>query len=381
MRSAVRIPVTVKCRIGADDADSYSELAHFVSVVSEGGCDTFIVHARKCLLHGLSPKDNRNIPPLRYHWVQRLALDFPTLKFGINGGITTIDLAESLLCLRRSPVLPLSVLDSGGASSMADDALIDAESAASRAAERGWKRASRPAKAKVLTAPTAAEEGATGGTGDEDEADSSAASANDAASRAVVDAAAGPESPELLALPHGGVGCAGTSSAAAAATSVAADAAAAGDPSPSYRIYTRCRPGPPAPGCYGRGGESVLDSVMVGRAAYNNAWLLADVDRRFFGVPNPGLSRRLVVQRYVDYCEALAAGTGVPPDERGLALYRPFEMLKPLIGLFHGEPGGGRFRATLAHDCQARKLPLRECVDNALACLPDAVLDALPPAD
>ncbi|WP_417354598.1 tRNA dihydrouridine(20/20a) synthase DusA [Gallaecimonas pentaromativorans] len=91
MQDAVSIPVTVKSRIGIDDMDSYPFLVDFVSTISEAGCDTFIVHARKAWLSGLSPKENREIPPLDYPRVYQLKKDFPHLHIGINGGIKTLD--------------------------------------------------------------------------------------------------------------------------------------------------------------------------------------------------------------------------------------------------------------------------------------------------
>lgn len=97
MRQAVNIPVTVKSRIGIDDRDSYEELAHFIAKVAAAGCETFIVHARKAWLSGLSPKENREIPPLRYDVVFQLKQDFPKLQIVINGGITTLDLSQKLL--------------------------------------------------------------------------------------------------------------------------------------------------------------------------------------------------------------------------------------------------------------------------------------------
>jgi tRNA-dihydrouridine synthase A len=89
MRAAVAVPVTVKHRIGVDELDRYEDMAHFVSVVATSGADRFSVHARKAWLDGLSPKDNRTIPPLRYEDVYRLKREFPQLIVEINGGITT----------------------------------------------------------------------------------------------------------------------------------------------------------------------------------------------------------------------------------------------------------------------------------------------------
>ena len=97
MREAVDVPVTVKTRIGIDDKDSYEELVRFVATVSAAGCDTFIIHARKAWLKGLSPKENREKPPLRYDVARRLKADFPGLRIALNGGITTLEQAEAHL--------------------------------------------------------------------------------------------------------------------------------------------------------------------------------------------------------------------------------------------------------------------------------------------
>jgi tRNA-dihydrouridine synthase A len=91
MRQAVSIPVTVKTRIGIDEQDSYEALSRFVDIVSEGGCDVFIFHARKAWLQGLSPKENREVPPLKYDVVYQVKRDFPHLHVSINGGIKTLD--------------------------------------------------------------------------------------------------------------------------------------------------------------------------------------------------------------------------------------------------------------------------------------------------
>lgn len=97
MRQAVSIPVTVKTRIGVDDQDSYPELQHFIRTVTAAGCRTFIIHARKAWLKGLSPRENRNIPPLCYDTVYQLKRDFPALEILINGGIKRItDIEEHL---------------------------------------------------------------------------------------------------------------------------------------------------------------------------------------------------------------------------------------------------------------------------------------------
>jgi tRNA-dihydrouridine synthase A len=90
MREATSRPVTVKHRIGIDDIDSYEALTRFIDTVAGAGCKTFIVHARKAWLQGLSPKENREVPPLHYDIVHALKRDFPTLVFVINGGFKTL---------------------------------------------------------------------------------------------------------------------------------------------------------------------------------------------------------------------------------------------------------------------------------------------------
>jgi tRNA-dihydrouridine synthase A len=89
IREEVRLPVTVKHRIGINDIESYDFVRDFVATVSQAGCRTFIVHARNAVLKGLSPKENREIPPLKYDYVYRLKAEFPALEFVINGGITS----------------------------------------------------------------------------------------------------------------------------------------------------------------------------------------------------------------------------------------------------------------------------------------------------
>ncbi len=89
IRSSVRLPVTVKHRVGINDIESYEFVRDFVATVSQAGCRTYIVHARNAVLKGLSPKENREIPPLKYDYVYRLKAEFPALEFVINGGITS----------------------------------------------------------------------------------------------------------------------------------------------------------------------------------------------------------------------------------------------------------------------------------------------------
>ena len=91
MQKAVKIPVSIKCRLGIDDNESYDFLYNFISIVKESEINTFIIHARNGILKGLSPRQNRNVPPLKYDYVYKLKNDFPDLEIIINGGIKTID--------------------------------------------------------------------------------------------------------------------------------------------------------------------------------------------------------------------------------------------------------------------------------------------------
>jgi len=97
MMDAVSIPVTVKCRIGIDDKDSEAELMAFVETIANRQCKTFIIHARKAILKGLSPKENREIPPLMYERVLAVKNNFPELEIVINGGITDLEVASQFL--------------------------------------------------------------------------------------------------------------------------------------------------------------------------------------------------------------------------------------------------------------------------------------------
>ena len=97
MKNKVALPVTVKSRIGIDDQDSFGELAHFIDTVAAAGCSVFIIHARKAWLKGLSPKQNREVPPLDYERVYKIKETFPHLEIILNGGITHFDQADQML--------------------------------------------------------------------------------------------------------------------------------------------------------------------------------------------------------------------------------------------------------------------------------------------
>ena len=97
MQDAVSIPVSIKCRIGVDEFDSWEFFEDFVQTIRNAGCRIFIIHARKAWLQGLSPKENREVPPLHYDFVHRLKAEMPELNISINGGIKTLDQVEEQL--------------------------------------------------------------------------------------------------------------------------------------------------------------------------------------------------------------------------------------------------------------------------------------------
>ncbi len=97
MRAVAKVPVTVKCRLGVDELEDYDRFRAFVDEVAATGCGTFFVHARKAWLQGLSPKENREIPPLRYDWVYRLKRERADLWVGINGGVDSVEAVQAHL--------------------------------------------------------------------------------------------------------------------------------------------------------------------------------------------------------------------------------------------------------------------------------------------
>lgn len=130
MRDRVSIPVTVKTRIGIDEQDSYGFLCDFIGTVAgRGECDTFIIHARKAWLSGLSPKENREIPPLDYPRVYQLKRDFPQLTIAINGGIKTLQEAQLHLQHLDGVMIGREAYQNPGLLAGVDSALFGADSA------------------------------------------------------------------------------------------------------------------------------------------------------------------------------------------------------------------------------------------------------------
>lgn len=199
MQRRVSIPVTVKCRIGADDQDSYSDLLGFIRAASAGGAKKFIIHSRKCFLNGLSTKQNRDIPPLKYEVVHSLVKEFPELKFILNGGIQTFASAKTHL-------------SSSGYEYMYDDLPAKKSSGCTDLPSRIWET--------------------------ED------------------------HNPNIFGISK----------------------------SSSFDLKHSVELPP-------------VHGVMIGRAAFSNPLLFATADSSFYGVPDPCLTRRKIVERYITYCE------------------------------------------------------------------------------
>ncbi|WP_386115251.1 tRNA dihydrouridine(20/20a) synthase DusA [Thiohalocapsa marina] len=126
MKAAVAIPVTVKTRIGIDERDSYEELAAFTRILQDAGCDALIVHARKAWLKGLSPRENRDVPPLRYDVVHRLKADFLALPMVINGGITTLEQTTEQLAVMDGVMIGREAYQNPWLLAAADQAIFGA---------------------------------------------------------------------------------------------------------------------------------------------------------------------------------------------------------------------------------------------------------------
>ena len=136
MRAAVDIAVTVKHRVGIDGLDRYEDLRRFVDIVARAGCDRFIVHARIAILAGLSPKDNRSVPPLRYADVHRLKRERPDLTIEINGGFRTLDQAAAQLARVDGVMIGRAAYDDPFILCDADARFFDAEPASSSSSTR-----------------------------------------------------------------------------------------------------------------------------------------------------------------------------------------------------------------------------------------------------
>jgi tRNA-dihydrouridine synthase A len=265
------VPITVKCRIGVDDVDSYAALSYFIETVSSQSPVThFVIHARKCLLKGLNPHQNRTVPPLRYEWIWALRRDFPGLEFSLNGGVVSLEEAGTVLGY------PISITETTTTTRDNENDEYD----------------------NVTTPP------------------------------------------------------------------------------PPPTIITDNTVIPQLLGNNTKGGGG-LSGVMIGRAAYHTPWhLLGDADRYIFGADsNPTSSRRQVLEEYTKYADAMVGRYCVKPDGHKVPSVRT--MVKPLLGMFAGEPRGKKWRAAVDVALKTAE-SVSEVMEKTLWVLKPETLDAPP---
>lgn len=327
-----------------------------VDITSESGVRHYIVHARICLLSGLSTKDNRTVPPLHYEWIYRIARERPHLRFSLNGGVVSVEDCVDVLLTKREDTA--DGIDSGPRASKPQKNEQRVGVPGMRKRGQGYSRAAK-AVAKhesvdgdegsstplVEAGPVVEDKeeasggGGGGGTAEAREAKKSGkqlkrerrAAARARAAKERVEAGAEgeagspPVDDDKAGVPTStlGVGGAGGAEPKIADASIAPESRPAGQ--------HRGTVWPDVHSQVADMGNRLIDSVMVGRFAYNNPWAFADVDRRLFGVPNPGLSRREVLAAYCDYVERVLEKEGVgSPGNSTRAL------VAPLIRLFAG---------------------------------------------
>lgn len=318
LSSSVSCPVSVKCRLGVDSTDTYQELTHFISAVSSASpTEHFIVHARKCHLHGLNPHQNRTIPPLRHDWVHSLAVQFPHLSFTVNGGVQSCyDVAEILSVAQTSA-------GAGASAGVCEDIM------------------SSPAAS--IGAEASASAGPGIGAGDDILPMAGASNVGETGSQA------SPGSAAVTFTAYGG-------------RTAAALAPGAGPAGPSGRGY-------------------VQGVMVGRAAYNDPWGVLADADRAVFGAAsNPATSRRQVLRDYAAYADAMLGRWGQKPGSGGMLVLDPGvrALVKPLLNLFHGEAGSKRWKNAVDTELKGNVPSVAALLERTLHHIPDEVLDAPP---
>eukprot|EP00915_Cephaloidophora_sp_WS-2016_P007917 GHVH01010941.1.p1 GENE.GHVH01010941.1~~GHVH01010941.1.p1 ORF type:complete len:588 (+),score=85.44 GHVH01010941.1:198-1961(+) len=309
------IPLTVKCRLGVDDLDSYPSLANFIQVVSEkGGVRHFIVHARKAWLKGVNPKQNRTLPALMHERVFKLVSDFPHLRFTLNGGVNSIEKLQELMnkdcegyrldaeapeALSGGPLPPKGQSTGGDASS--GGLRMEGE-------YRGLKRSSEWVDLDTVTLPTNA-------------------------------------SPILTSDQNGLKVPEATVTVGDYPTLVPVEQA---DP-----VNTHQRSLSPRYSLFG---------VMLGRAVLNNICMLARVDTEVYHEPSDPLTastRRTLLTAYSEYL-----ALNFPTNE---GLKATFPLMKPTLSVLFGLPGIKNFRRSLDANCRLPELTPKEVLLKAMS--------------
>lgn len=313
-REVTKTDVTVKCRIGVTPGrHSWENLVEFVDAIRSTGVNKMIVHARVCMLHGLTPAQNRTIPPLQYEVVDQLVKAFPDMKFVLNGGVTTFDAVEQHLSLPSNPH-PLSNLPLPSNISNLVDSGVDAS-------EGSNVQQHQPLADHIVSAVPNIETSTPRCFSVTEEED---------------------RSPGVFCFSSAGVN--------------------RGD------VHTHLSD-PPQPDT-----QAQLYGVMIGREAYNNPWLLADADRRFFHKErNPGLSRGEVVQYYLDYANRM--------QELGVYGSSTPNIVKPLHNFFAGCETNRKYKQKLdtllkSEEYKGKGIPVKDIVELAIEdTIPRSFLD------
>ncbi|GAX83434.1 hypothetical protein CEUSTIGMA_g10859.t1 [Chlamydomonas eustigma] len=369
--------VTVKCRLGVDEVDSYEQLKAFINIVSSGSpVRHFIVHARKCFLHGLNPHQNRTVPPLRHEWVYSLRRDFPHLLFSLNGGVQNCGEAKAAILYEgpfptpghteeNSQQEPLTHHNASDTHNSEPSDSCDCPQASIHGALHKATTDSAESDRMSINPPVEASRLESTNRG----SSHAITCGHVAAARLEVNSVIEPGESilhaadlRLTALRDGQI------SAPLAAT----------NSSHEDTEGTGCAEDAQSEGV----GNSVglIEGVMIGRAAYNDPWnCLADADRSIFGEPaNAVRSRREVLERYTEYCDAIMGKFGIRSDghmEPNVRL-----LFKPLLGLFHAEPGSKRWKAAVDGVLKQDPPSVRHVLDLTLHHIPSEVLDSPPPS-
>ncbi|KAG2489199.1 hypothetical protein HYH03_012224 [Edaphochlamys debaryana] len=315
-----------RCRLGVDDADSYEQLVEFVRVVSERApVRHFVVHSRKAFLNGLSPHQNRTVPPLRHQWAWALARDFPHLQFSLNGGLQTAHEGRSAL-LTAHPAVPYT--------RPRPDPSHPAAAAASVAATPDFA-----ALATTSSTPTPIML---------------------CAFRLQPQRTPRPRTPDPI-------------------MDTVAVCTFSGNPinhSTLSRLSASNTPTPSSTPLPTNGGG--IEGVMIGRGAYNDPWgCLADADRAVWGEEaNPATSRREVIAAYREYAESMHGRWSVKADGHHDPSVRT--LMRPLLNLFRGEGGCKRWKAAVDEVLKAGAGSIGEVLDATPPFLSAEVLDAPP---
>ena len=315
MQRCVSVPISVKCRIGADDKDSYAELVDFVRAASAGGTRKIILHSRKCLLKGLTTKQNRDIPPLKYEVVHNLVRDFPELTFILNGGIQSFQSATSHL-------------DTAGWNYERTNNV--------------WSILTKP-KTGCCDLATVLWKDIVMDMGEPD----------------LVDTDNNIFSFPTVASSSGSVHVEGDNADTTVQTTTNTNSNNAGNTSDS-NLHSPTKH-------FGSVLLPPVHGIMIGRAAFSNPFLLATADSTFYGCHDPCLTRRQVLYQYLDYCDWVQSDDGPKKKSTSTPVNAAYNskmlsvttssLLRPVQNFMTGLKGNSVYRRSLneLYDLQVKR--------------------------